>query len=101
MGKAKTELNEEAPVLKKKRRARGEPAPKHETVAPEGSFSEALFNAREAAGLSKIQMALKLKVKAPVVTKIESGRHHVSEKTVMNYAMVLGLQAKLTFVKQT
>ena len=100
MGKAKTESTEEAPV-KKKRRARGEPAPKRETVAPEGSFSEVLFNAREAAGLSKVEMALKMKVKPPVVTKIESGRHHVSEKTVQKYAIVLGLQAKLTFVKQT
>ncbi len=76
-------------------------APEGATVeassAPEGSFSEALFGAMQQAGVTRTELAIKMRVRPPVVTKILNGRHYVSERTVLRVAALLGLRPRLTF----
>lgn len=70
-----------------------------EPKAPEGSLAYFLAQARIKAGFTKTQMAEKLRVRPPVITKTESGQHDVSEGTVRKYAVALGCRYELRFVK--
>ncbi|RTL06422.1 XRE family transcriptional regulator [Candidatus Dependentiae bacterium] len=69
--------------------------------APEGTLAWYLAAARIKADITKTQMAEKLRVRPPVITKIESGAHDISESTVKKYALALGCRYELKFVKAT
>ena len=67
-----------------------------ERVPPEGTWARVLYDAREAAGLTRAQMARLLDVAPPQVTRWESGDVPIGEDVARRYAEALGKRARLT-----
>jgi len=73
----------------------------YEALEPEFSLLGELLKARQEAGLSQAEIAVRMGTKAPAITRIESslssGKHSPSIATLKKYASALGchLQIKL------
>lgn len=62
---------------------------------PPESWASVLVAWREAAGLTRAEMARRLGVAPPHVTRLESGGVEIGEKAVKRYAAALGKRARL------
>jgi transcriptional regulator with XRE-family HTH domain len=73
----------------------------YEALEPEFSLLGELLKARQEAGLSQAEVAIRMGTKAPAITRLESslssGKHSPSIATLKKYANALGchLQIKL------
>ena len=73
----------------------------YEALEPEFSLLGELLKARQEAGLSQAEIAVRMGTKAPAITRLESslssGKHSPSIATLKRYANALGchLQIKL------
>jgi len=73
----------------------------YEALEPEFSLLGELLKARQEAGLSQAEIAIRMGTKAPAITRLESslssGKHSPSIATLKRYANALGchLQIKL------
>ncbi len=73
----------------------------YEALEPEFSLLSELLKARQEAGLSQAEVAIRMGTKAPAITRLESslssGKHSPSIATLKKYASALGchLQIKL------
>ena len=73
----------------------------YESLEPEFSLLGELLKARQEAGLSQAEIAIRMGTKAPAITRLESslssGKHSPSIATLKRYANALGchLQIKL------
>lgn len=73
----------------------------YEALEPEFSLLGELLKARQEAGLSQAEVAVRMGTKAPAITRLESslssGKHSPSIATLKKYANALGchLQIKL------
>ncbi len=82
----------------KKPRKRASPEQRtEEPKAPPGTIAYFLAKARIDAGFTKTQMAEKLRVQLPVISKVESGRHEGSEGMIIKYAVALNCEFVLLF----
>lgn len=65
--------------------------------SPVEHFAVALRVVREAAGITRSELARRCGVKPPVVTRWESGVSPLSEATARKYAAALGVSVRLVF----
>lgn len=66
-----------------------------ERRAPEGTFAFVLCSARERAGIDRAEMARRLGVAPPQITRWESGDVDIGENVVRRYAAALRQAVRL------
>lgn len=88
------------PTAAEGKKSRKRASPEHRTEepkAPPGTIAYFLAKARIDAKITKTQMAEKLRVQLPVISKVESGRHEGSEGMIIKYAVALNCEFVLVF----
>jgi transcriptional regulator with XRE-family HTH domain len=73
-----------------------------EALEPEFSLLGELLKARQEAGLSQAEIAIRMGTKAPAITRLESslgsGKHSPSIATLKKYANALGCQLQIKLI---
>ncbi len=84
------------PAEKKAEKKKGKPA-KRKTATVPSDLAAAILAARTAAGLSQIELAVKLKSSQAHVLRLEKGRSQPSTRTLQNIAKATGHKLVITF----
>jgi transcriptional regulator with XRE-family HTH domain len=88
--------------LKEKALKRKKVKAEYDALEPEFSILRELLQARQKAGLSQAEIAVKMGTKAPAVTRLESslssGKHSPSIATLKKYAQALGCHLEIKLV---
>ena len=75
----------------------------YKSMETEFSLLRQMLKARENAGLSQAQVAIKMGTKAPAITRLESaltsGKHSPSLATLQRYAKAVGCDLQVKLVK--
>ncbi len=88
-----------------KRKALSNPATRaaYDNMEAEFFLLRQMLKAREAAGLSQAQVAVRMGTKAPAITRLESslssGKHSPSLTTLRRYAQAVGCDLQVKLVK--
>ena len=75
----------------------------YDEMAPEFALLRQMLKARQKAGLSQADVAVRMGTKAPAITRLESslgnGKHSPSIATLQKYASAVGCELQIKFVQ--
>ena len=69
----------------------------YDELGPEFELARALITARANAGLTQAELAKRMKTTQSVVARFESGRVHLSTRTLVKIAQATGTRLKISF----
>lgn len=77
----------------------------YDALEPEFSLFDELLKARQEAGLTQVEVALRMGSKASAVARLESGggrkKHSPSIATLRRYAEAVGCQLEIKLIRKT
>ena len=85
-------------TLKKKMLADPVVRAEYEALAPEFDLARMLIEARIAANMTQREVAKKMGTKPEQISRMESGRHKPSYKSIERYAEAVGRQLRVSLV---